>query len=122
MNLNDGDTLRAIMALEQWVRDSHEVRFALQVFMALNSNNFVKFFKLVSAKSVFVCFVYHRSQIISFFFFFTLGPPVQSSPGLHPAAIFLPGPQARRRGHGQGLLSNQQERRLIQSEQVRGKK
>lgn len=47
LNLNDGDTLRSALTLDQWVRDSKDVQFAIDVFMALNSNNYVKFFQLV---------------------------------------------------------------------------
>ena len=48
MNLNDGDVLRAILTLEDWVREAPEVRAALDAFMALSSRNYVRFFKLVS--------------------------------------------------------------------------
>ncbi len=48
MNLNDGDVLRAILTLEDWVREAPEVRTALDAFMALSSRNYVRFFKLVS--------------------------------------------------------------------------
>ena len=47
MNLNDGDTLRTIQNMEPWVRSHPSIKFALKVFMALNSNNYIKFFRLV---------------------------------------------------------------------------
>ena len=53
MNLNDGDVLRAILTLEDWVREAPEVRAALDAFMALSSRNYVRFFKLVSFSGLF---------------------------------------------------------------------
>ena len=53
MQLNDGDTLRSVQTeLEEWVRQSPEMAFALKVFSALNNNNYVKFFKLVRQASL----------------------------------------------------------------------
>ena len=52
MNLNEGDTIRAILTLEKWVRDSPEIKLVLGIFMALNNNNYVKFFKLVRKASL----------------------------------------------------------------------
>ena len=43
MNLNDGDTLRAIQTLEKEVQESQQIRLALDIFTALNSNNYVRF-------------------------------------------------------------------------------
>ncbi|NXS57900.1 GANP protein, partial [Brachypteracias leptosomus] len=51
LNLNKGDILREVQQFRPEVRNSPEVRFAVQVFAALNSNNFVRFFKLVQAAS-----------------------------------------------------------------------
>lgn len=42
------------------VRDSVEVKFAVQAFAALNSNNFVRFFKLVKAASYLPGCILHR--------------------------------------------------------------
>lgn len=42
------------------VRESREVDFAVQAFAALNSNNFVRFFKLVSAASYLSGCILHR--------------------------------------------------------------
>ncbi len=42
------------------VRESREVDFAVQAFAALNSNNFVRFFKLVSAASYLSSCILHR--------------------------------------------------------------
>ncbi|TRY78583.1 hypothetical protein TCAL_08141 [Tigriopus californicus] len=47
MNLNHGDTLRHVQNLDSWVRQSPEILFVVKVFMALSSNNYIKFFKLV---------------------------------------------------------------------------
>ncbi|NXG58602.1 GANP protein, partial [Hemiprocne comata] len=51
LNLNKGDILREVQQFRPEVRNSPEVRFAVQTFAALNSNNFVRFFKLVQAAS-----------------------------------------------------------------------
>ncbi|KAM6222734.1 germinal-center associated nuclear protein [Rhynchocyon petersi] len=50
-NLNKGDILREVQQFPPAVRNSSEVKFAVQVFAALNSNNFVRFFKLVQSTS-----------------------------------------------------------------------
>ena len=41
------DTLRSIQTLDPYVRTSTEVTFAIKVLTAVNTNNYVKFFKLV---------------------------------------------------------------------------
>ncbi|XP_053327937.1 germinal-center associated nuclear protein, partial [Spea bombifrons] len=51
LNLNKGDILREIQQFHPSVRNSAEVKFAVQVFSALNSTNFVRFFKLVRSAS-----------------------------------------------------------------------
>ncbi|XP_065269513.1 germinal-center associated nuclear protein [Emys orbicularis] len=51
LNLNKGDILREVQQFQPAIRNSAEVRFAVQAFAALNSNNFVRFFKLVRAAS-----------------------------------------------------------------------
>uniref|UniRef100_A0A673VRF6 Germinal-center associated nuclear protein n=1 Tax=Suricata suricatta TaxID=37032 RepID=A0A673VRF6_SURSU len=51
LNLNKGDILREIQQFHPAIRNSSEVKFAVQAFAALNSNNFVRFFKLVQSAS-----------------------------------------------------------------------
>ncbi|XP_031824158.1 germinal-center associated nuclear protein [Sarcophilus harrisii] len=51
LNLNKGDILREVQQFRPDVRNSPEVKFAVQAFAALNSNNFVRFFKLVRSAS-----------------------------------------------------------------------
>ncbi|XP_004632031.1 germinal-center associated nuclear protein [Octodon degus] len=51
LNLNKGDILREVQQFHSDVRNSPEVHFAVQAFAALNSNNFVRFFKLVQSAS-----------------------------------------------------------------------
>ncbi|XP_072850394.2 germinal-center associated nuclear protein [Pogona vitticeps] len=51
LNLNKGDILREVQQFRPSVRNSPEVRFSVQAFAALNSNNFVRFFKLVQTAS-----------------------------------------------------------------------
>ena len=53
LKLNDGDTLRSVQTeLDEWVRQSPQMTFALKVFSAVNNNNYVKFFKLVRQASL----------------------------------------------------------------------
>lgn len=60
VKLNDGDILREVQQFRKEIRESPEVTFAVQVFAALNSNNFVRFFKLVSAASYLSSCILHR--------------------------------------------------------------
>lgn len=60
LKLNDGDILREVQQFRKEVRESPEVDFAVQAFAALNSNNFVRFFKLVSAASYLSSCILHR--------------------------------------------------------------
>ncbi|XP_026851591.2 LOW QUALITY PROTEIN: germinal-center associated nuclear protein [Electrophorus electricus] len=60
LKLNEGDILREVQQFHKEVRDSAEVKFAVQAFAALNSNNFVRFFKLVKAASYLASCILHR--------------------------------------------------------------
>ncbi len=51
MNVNDGDTLREVQALDGWVRRAPEINFALDVLGAISANNYVRFFRLVRSKA-----------------------------------------------------------------------
>ena len=51
MNMNQGDTLRKVQTLGEHLRTHDRVRFAIKCFTALNSNNYVAFFNLVSKAS-----------------------------------------------------------------------
>ncbi|XP_063285496.1 germinal-center associated nuclear protein [Pelobates fuscus] len=51
LSLNKGDILREVQQFQPVVRNSADVKFAVQVFAALNSTNFVRFFKLVQSAS-----------------------------------------------------------------------
>ncbi|XP_018420104.1 PREDICTED: germinal-center associated nuclear protein [Nanorana parkeri] len=51
LNLNKGDILREVQQFKESVRNSAEVKFAVQVFAAFNSTNYVHFFKLVRSAS-----------------------------------------------------------------------
>ena len=51
MNLNEGDTLREIQTLSEEIQKDPQVLFALKCFKAVNSNNYVLFFKLVKKAS-----------------------------------------------------------------------
>ncbi len=51
MNLNDGDTLRKAQELDERVRNSPEVRFALDALGSVGSNNYVRFFRLVRTRA-----------------------------------------------------------------------
>ncbi|KAJ3592539.1 hypothetical protein NHX12_007666 [Muraenolepis orangiensis] len=60
LNLNDGDILREVQQFRDEVRNSVEVKFAVQAFTALNTNNFVRFFKLVKCASYLASCLLHR--------------------------------------------------------------
>ncbi|KAM3862155.1 germinal-center associated nuclear protein [Diretmus argenteus] len=60
LKLNDGDILREVQQFRNEVRNSMEVKFAVQAFAALNSNNFVRFFKLVKGASYLASCLLHR--------------------------------------------------------------
>ncbi|CAL8240621.1 unnamed protein product [Merluccius merluccius] len=60
VKLNDGDILREVQQFREEVRNSPEVKFAVQAFTALNSNNFVRFFKLVKCASYLASCLLHR--------------------------------------------------------------
>ncbi|XP_078672133.1 germinal-center associated nuclear protein-like isoform X2 [Branchiostoma floridae x Branchiostoma belcheri] len=60
LNLNQGDILREVQQLRPEVRNSPQMKFALQVFSALNNNNFVRFFKLLWAAPYLPACIMHR--------------------------------------------------------------
>ncbi|KAF5270602.1 hypothetical protein FQA39_LY01340 [Lamprigera yunnana] len=47
LNLNDGNFMWEVQKLKGEIQKSHEVKFALQIYSAIDKNNFIKFFKLV---------------------------------------------------------------------------
>ncbi|XP_077135091.1 germinal-center associated nuclear protein-like [Ranitomeya variabilis] len=51
LRLNKGDILREVQQVPESVRNTEEVKYAIQMFAALNSTNFVRFFKLVRSAS-----------------------------------------------------------------------
>ncbi|KAM9365403.1 germinal-center associated nuclear protein isoform 2-T2 [Pholidichthys leucotaenia] len=60
LKLNDGDILREVQQFRDEVRNSPQVKFAVQAFSAVNSNNFVRFFKLVKGASYMASCLLHR--------------------------------------------------------------
>ncbi|XP_042351006.1 germinal-center associated nuclear protein [Plectropomus leopardus] len=60
LKLNDGDILREVQQFRDEVRNSAEVKFAVHAFAAVNSNNFVRFFKLVKGASYLASCLLHR--------------------------------------------------------------
>ncbi|TRZ03754.1 hypothetical protein DNTS_009746 [Danionella cerebrum] len=60
LKLNDGDILREVQQYRKEIRESPEVDFAVKAFSALNSNNFVRFFKLVGGASYLSSCILHR--------------------------------------------------------------
>ncbi|XP_025107552.1 germinal-center associated nuclear protein-like [Pomacea canaliculata] len=60
MKLNEGDTLRQIQQLRPSVRNSPEIEFAVKAYSALNSNNYVRFFRLVKSASFLNACILHR--------------------------------------------------------------
>ena len=51
MNLNEGDTLREIQNLPDELQLDERVQFALNCFKVLDTNNYIRFFKLVKETS-----------------------------------------------------------------------
>ncbi|XP_078382486.1 germinal-center associated nuclear protein-like isoform X2 [Oculina patagonica] len=60
LNLNEGDILREVMTFRDEVQKSAEVKFAMAVFHALNSNNFVRFFRLLRNANYLSACLLHR--------------------------------------------------------------
>lgn len=60
LNLNEGDILREVMTFRTEVQKSTEVGFAMDVFYALNSNNFVRFFRLLRNSAYLSACLLHR--------------------------------------------------------------
>ncbi|XP_074607100.1 germinal-center associated nuclear protein-like isoform X2 [Acropora palmata] len=60
LNLNEGDILREVMTFRAEVQKSTEVGFAMDVFYALNSNNFVRFFRLLRNSAYLSACLLHR--------------------------------------------------------------
>ncbi|XP_061179067.1 germinal-center associated nuclear protein-like [Saccostrea echinata] len=60
MNLNEGDILRETQQLRPEVRNSTLINYALKVYAALNSNNYVRFFRLVREGSFLCSCILHR--------------------------------------------------------------
>ncbi|XP_013415982.1 germinal-center associated nuclear protein [Lingula anatina] len=60
MNLNEGDILREVQQLRDEVRHSKEIKFVLKVYNALNSNNYIKFFKLTHQATFLNACIMHR--------------------------------------------------------------
>ncbi|XP_016284914.1 germinal-center associated nuclear protein-like isoform X2 [Monodelphis domestica] len=51
LSLHQEEVLRQVQQLQPNIRNSAEVKFAIRAFTALNSNNYVRFFKLVQTAS-----------------------------------------------------------------------
>lgn len=49
LNMNDGNFMWEVQQLRQEIQKSSDVKFALQVYSALDKNNYIKFFKLVNS-------------------------------------------------------------------------
>ncbi|XP_041348525.1 germinal-center associated nuclear protein-like isoform X1 [Gigantopelta aegis] len=60
MNLNEGDTLRVIQQLRPEIQNTKEVKLAIKVYNAVNSNNYVRFFRLVKEASYLSACIMHR--------------------------------------------------------------
>ncbi|XP_055883267.1 germinal-center associated nuclear protein-like isoform X1 [Biomphalaria glabrata] len=60
MNLNEGDTMREIQQLRPEVRDSEPIHFAVKAYNAVNSNNYVRFFRLIKGTSFLNACILHR--------------------------------------------------------------
>lgn len=60
LHLNEGDTIRQVQKLPAWVRWSPEVQRAVAAFGALNSNNYVRFFRLAAQAPYLAACLLHR--------------------------------------------------------------
>ncbi|XP_065062634.1 germinal-center associated nuclear protein-like [Rhopilema esculentum] len=60
LNLNNGDILREVTEFRPEVRESEDVKFAIEVFKALNSTNYVRFFKLLNKGSYLAACIMQR--------------------------------------------------------------
>ncbi|RUS74574.1 hypothetical protein EGW08_017655, partial [Elysia chlorotica] len=60
MNLNEGDTLREVQQLRPEIRESAHIYFALQAYHALNSSNYVRFFRLIRDATFLNACILHR--------------------------------------------------------------
>ncbi|KAF7282533.1 hypothetical protein GWI33_002567 [Rhynchophorus ferrugineus] len=49
LNLNDGNFMWEVQKLREDIQKSPEIRFALQIYSAIDKHNFVKFFKLIKS-------------------------------------------------------------------------
>ncbi|KAG8235937.1 hypothetical protein J437_LFUL017162 [Ladona fulva] len=60
MNLGDGNFMWEVQELRQEIQQSTPVRFAVQVYFALSSGNYVRFFNLVKSASYLNACLMHR--------------------------------------------------------------
>ncbi|XP_043916221.1 germinal-center associated nuclear protein-like [Protopterus annectens] len=60
LRLDKGDILREAQQFQPAIRNSQDVKFAIQAFAAFNSNNFVRFFKLARAATYLNACILHR--------------------------------------------------------------
>ncbi|GFR69715.1 MCM3 minichromosome maintenance deficient 3associated protein [Elysia marginata] len=60
MNLNQGDTLREVQQLRPEIRESAHIYFALKAYHALNSSNYVRFFRLIKDATFLNACILHR--------------------------------------------------------------
>ncbi|GFO23229.1 mcm3 minichromosome maintenance deficient 3associated protein [Plakobranchus ocellatus] len=60
MNLNEGDTLREVQQLRPEIRESPQINFAVRAYHALNSRNYVRFFRLINEATFLQACALHR--------------------------------------------------------------
>lgn len=60
LHLNQGDTIRQVQKLPDWVRWSAQVKQAVAAFGAFNSNNYVRFFRLAAEAPYLAACLMHR--------------------------------------------------------------
>ncbi|XP_075550896.1 germinal-center associated nuclear protein-like isoform X2 [Dermacentor variabilis] len=60
LHLTEGDTIRQVQKLPAWVRWSAEVKRAVAAFAALNSNNYVRFFRVAAQAPYLAACLLHR--------------------------------------------------------------
>ncbi|XP_023217239.1 germinal-center associated nuclear protein-like [Centruroides sculpturatus] len=60
LNINESDILREIQQFPSYIRESEEIKFAISIFNAVNSNNYIKFFRLVRKTTYLNACLLHR--------------------------------------------------------------
>ena len=75
LNLNESNILREIQRWPEHIRHSEHVRFALSIYFAYNSRNYVKFFRLIQSDKcqyLHACILHRYFYRHAFFFIYLI--------------------------------------------------